>query len=263
LNKLNLSSDGDLALIRRAKIIEMLDHLGQVKVNDLSKLFNVSEVTVRNDLDQLEEKGLLIRTRGGGIKTQRVKIDYQFNNESKLHSLEKQAIGKKAAELISENDTIVIDSGSTTQEVAHNLLQFNNLTIITNALNIVSQFVNKPNIKVIILGGILKHSSISLVGSIAEESIQKFYCDKLFLGVNGIDSKYGISTTNIEDAHLNKMMMNISKEVIVVTDSSKFLKRSFATIAPVSEVDIVITDSNIPEQELNNLQNAGVRTIIA
>jgi len=263
LNKLNLSSDGDLALIRRAKIIEMLDHLGQVKVDDLRKLFNVSEVTVRNDLDQLEEKGLLIRTRGGGIKTQRVKIDYQFNNESKLHSLEKQAIGKKAAELISENDTIVIDSGSTTQEVAHNLLQFNNLTIITNALNIVSQFVNKPNIKVIILGGILKHSSISLVGSIAEESIQKFYCDKLFLGVNGIDSKYGISTTNIEDAHLNKMMMNISKEVIVVTDSSKFLKRSFATIAPVSEVDIVITDSNIPEQELNNLQNAGVRTIIA
>jgi DeoR family transcriptional regulator of aga operon len=258
----NFNSDGDLTLGRRAKIVELLERQGQVKVNDLSQSFNVSDVTIRNDLDQLEEKGLLIRTRGGGIKTQRVKIDYQFSNESKLHFKVKQAIGKKAAELISENDTIIIDSGSTTQEVAHNLSQFHSLTVITNALNIAGQFVNNPNIKLIILGGILKHSSLSLIGPIAEDSLKNLYCDKVFLGVNGIDTRYGISTTNIEDAHLNKMMMSISKEVVVVTDSSKFLKRSFATIAPVTDVDIVITDSNIPEQELKNLQNAGIKTII-
>jgi DeoR family transcriptional regulator of aga operon len=256
------SQDGDLTLGRRAKIIEMIDRFGQVKVTELSRIFNVSEVTIRNDLEQLEGKGLLIRTRGGGLKTERVKIDYQFSNESKLHYKEKQAIGKKAAELVSENDSIILDSGSTTQEVAQNLLQFHHLTIITNALNIASFFVNKPNIKVVMLGGILKHSSLSLIGPMAEKGIKNLYCDKVFLGVNGIDSKHGISTTNIEDAYLNQLMINISNEVIVVTDSSKFLNRSFATISPITEIDVVITDSKIPKEELKNLQNVGVKTVV-
>jgi len=137
------------------------------------------------------------------------------------------------------------------------------LTIITNALNIASQFINNDNIKVIMLGGNLRHSSLSFIGSMAQESIKNLYCDKVFLGVNGIDSQYGISTTHIEDAYLNKMMMYISKEVIVVTDSSKFLKRSFSKIASITDIDIIITDSNIPAEEERNLQNSGIKVIIA
>ena len=259
----NNSRDMSVSLDRRAKIIEYLELRGQVKVTDLSDEFKVSEVTIRNDLAQLEEKGLLIRSRGGAIKPQRVSIDYKLYEKSKKNFKEKQAIGKKAAELINDNDTIIIDSGSTTMEVAKNLSQFSNLTVITNALNIASQLVEFNNIKVIMLGGLLRNNSLSLIGPIAENSIKNYFCDKLIIGVDGIDSTYGITTPNIEEAQLNRLMINISKEVIVVTDSSKFLRRSFAFIAPASDIDTVITDSNIPKEEYERLVNAGVKVLIA
>lgn len=261
-NKTKISTIGDITLERRAKILEILEEEGQVKVKELSKLFDFSEVTIRNDLDKLEEKGLLIRSRGGGLKNQRVKFDYQLQRESIHYSKEKQAIGKKASELVKENDTIILDSGTTTLEVARNLINLNNLTIITNALNIASELVNYPNLKVVMLGGSIRQSTLSLIGPIAEDNMKSLYCDKVFIGVNGIDSKHGIFTTNIEDAYLNRLMLDNSKEVIVVTDSSKFLKRSFAAIAPIAVIDILITDKNIPEDEFRNLENSGIKVII-
>jgi DeoR family transcriptional regulator, aga operon transcriptional repressor len=249
---------------RRMKILEILDKNGQVKVTELSKLFKVSVVTIRNDLAHLEEKSLLIKTRGGGIKTSlRVGIDYKLNEKAQIHLREKQLIGKKAASIIADNDIVIIDSGTTTLEITKNLHELNNLTVITNALNIASQLVDYENMKVILLGGLLRNTSLSLIGPISENSIKSFYCDKVFLGVDGIDSTYGISTPNPEEAHLNKLMIDISKQVIVVTDSSKFKKRSFMHLAPMSQVHTVITDSNIPEDELKNLQNAGVEVLIA
>jgi DeoR family transcriptional regulator of aga operon len=112
------------------------------------------------------------------------------------------------------------------------------------------------------LGGTLRHSSLSLIGPIAEENLKSLYCDKVFLGVNGIDSKYGMFTTHIEDASLNRLMITMSKEVIVVTDSSKFLKRSFSIIGPISSIDVLVTDANIPKEEMRQLNNAGVNTVL-
>ncbi len=258
-NKRENPNNASATLDRRAKIIEYLESKGQVNVVDLSKEFNVSEVTIRNDLAQLEDKGLLIRSRGGAIRSQRVGIDYKLYEKSKKYLKEKQAIGKKTAELIKDNDTIIIDSGTTTMEVAKNLSAFKNLTVITNALNIASLLVNYDNVKVIMLGGILRKNSLSLIGPIAESSIKNYYCDKLIIGVDGIDFEHGISTPNSEEAQLNKLMIEISKEVIVVTDSSKFSRRSFAHIAPISKIDTVVTDSNIPPKEHEALINAGIR----
>jgi DeoR family transcriptional regulator, aga operon transcriptional repressor len=246
---------------RRVKILELLSTEGQVSVNELSKKFDVSEVTIRNDLSHLEKKGLLIKTRGGGLKTQRVGIDQQLNDKAKINSREKLSIGKRAAELINDNDIIIIDSGTTTVEIAKNIGRVNNLTVITNALNIASQLI-RDEIKVILLGGILRTSSLSLIGPIGENSIKNFYCDKCFLGVDGIDSQSGIYTPNLEEAHLNRMMIDASKEIIIVTDSSKFKRKSFAHIAPISKVNIVITDSKIPEDELKNLHGMGIKVII-
>jgi len=254
--------DGNGTLDRRAKILEMLEIDGQVRIGDLGELFKVTDVTVRNDLDKLEEKGLLIRTRGGGIKTQRVKTDYQLDKESTRHLKEKRLIGKRGAELVKEEDTILLDSGTTTLEIARNLAEMKNITIITNALNIAGQFINNSAIKVVMIGGNLRHSTLSFIGPLAENGIRNLYCDKVFLGVNGLDSKYGISTTNIEDAYLNQLMMDISKEVIVVTDSSKFLKRGFSKISPMTSVDVIVTDSNAPKEEVQNLQTSGVKIII-
>jgi DeoR family transcriptional regulator of aga operon len=246
---------------RRVKILEVLNSEGQVTVSELSKKFNVTEVTIRNDLSHLAAKELLIKTRGGGLKTQRVGIDQHLNDKAKINSKEKQAIGKKAAELINENDTIIIDSGTTTIEIAKNLSKIKNLTVITNALNIASQLI-RDEIKVIVLGGILRTASLSLTGPIGENSIKNFYCDKCFLGVDGIDSQSGIYTPNLEEAHLNRMMINASKEVIIVTDSNKFKRKSFAHIAPITKVNMIVTDSKIPEDELKNLQNMGIKVIL-
>ncbi len=252
----------DLTTERRSRILKLLEKDGKVYVKNLSDLFNVSEVTIRNDLDLLEKKNLLIRMHGGALKIQRVGIDYQLNAKYKKHVNEKRAIGKKAVELIKNGETIILDSGTTTEEIAKNLGRFNDLTVITNSLNVAGQLVELPNIRVIMPGGYLRRNSLSLIGSTAEESLKRYYCDKVFIGVDGIDSQYGISTPNTEEAHLNNIMINISREVIVVTDSSKFKHRSFALIAPITKVNTIITDKNIPADEKINIENLGINLIL-
>lgn len=248
---------------RRVMILDKLDQTGQVDVTALSEELRVSEVTIRNDLNKLEEKKMLIRSRGGAFKIDRVGIDFNISDKNKRFFQEKSRIGKKAAELIEEGDTIILDSGSTTVEITRHLSQFSNLTIITNALNVVIALAEVKNLNVIIPGGILRKNSLSLVGSTAEENFKNYFCDKLFLAVDGFNIIHGLSTPNVEEAHLNRTMISIAKKVIVVADSSKFLKRSFAVIAAVSEVDIVVTDSGIDPKDQKELENAGVQVIIA
>lgn len=247
---------------RRALILEKLDSIGQVEVSSLSKELGVSEVTVRNDLSRLEEKNMLIRARGGAIKLDRVGVDFAISEKNQQNQEEKKRIGLAAARLIEDGDTIILDSGSTTMEVAKNILKVADLTVITNALNVAHQLAEHKNANVIIPGGFLRKTSLSLVGAIAEESFRNYFCDKLFLAVDGFNSTHGLSTPNVEEAHLNRIMIEISKKVIVVTDSSKFQKRSFAFIAPVNAVDVVVTDSGIPPEDLKKLENAGIQVII-
>jgi DeoR family transcriptional regulator, aga operon transcriptional repressor len=225
----------------------------------------VTGVTIRNDLAQLEKKRVLIRARGGAIKLEQnfADEDYPLSDKQKKHLLEKREIGKKAAELIDENNTIIIDSGSTTYELAKNLKKFNDLTVITNALNVATILAEFNNINVIVPGGMLKKNSLSLVGILAEKGFKDYFCDKLFLGVDGFDLDFGISTPNPEEAHLNQVMIEISKEVIVITDSSKFQRRGFAFIAPVNKINTVVTDKGISAENKNKLENLGVNVIIA
>ena len=137
-----------------------------------------------------------------------------------------------------------------------------NLTVITNSLNIAGQLVEFPEIKVIMLGGILRRKSLSFVGIKAIESLKNYFCDKVFMGVDGIDAQYGISTPNEEEAFLNNIMINNSREIIVVTDSSKFKNRSFAYIAPIQKVTTIVTDKNIPQDEKQLLENSGIQLLI-
>jgi len=250
---------------RRAQILEELDSKGQVFVSELSKLFNVSEVTIRNDLAHLEKQNMLIRARGGAIKIKlyHIGIDTPFSDKQKQFFKEKQRIGKTAIELIKDGDTIVLDSGTTTMEIANNLSTFKDLTIITNALNIASILSENSKINVFMPGGFIRKKSLSMIGGLAEESFENFFCDKLFLGVDGFDTNHGLSTANVEEAHMNQVMIEIARKVIVVTDSRKFSRRQFAFIAPISKIDIVITDSGISEEDKQRLINNGVEVIIA
>lgn len=251
---------------RRKTILDMLNAKGQVMIPDLSSIFHVSEVTIRNDLDQLEKKKMLLRARGGAIRIDTVvNIDYRLSDKDKLHSYEKAKIGKYAANLIEDNNTVIIDSGTTTIEIVKHLSPVKEITVISNALNIVNQLISKnyPSINVILLGGYLRKTSLSLVGPLAEKNLANFYVDKVFLGVDGFDTKQGIYTPNIEEAHLNQQMIEIAKEVILVADSSKFGRKSMAFICEPSRINTVITDEGISNEDRKRLEDAGVKVIIA
>jgi len=249
---------------RRAKILEELDSKGQVTVSDLSKKYNISTVTIRNDLAHLEKQNMLIRARGGAIKVKyyRLETDPSISEKQKEFLKEKQKIAKAAVKLIEEGDTIILDSGSTTSEIAKALEQFKRLTIITNALNIASILSEYEDFNVYMPGGVLRKRSLSLVGALAGENFKNFYCDKLFLGVDGFDTNYGLSTPNTEEAYVNSIMIGMANKVIVVTDSRKFLRRRFAFIADLSNIDVVITDSGIREEDKARLKNHGIELII-
>jgi len=258
----NPQNPENATLNRRVKILNMLEEQNHIQIVTLSNLFHVSDVTIRNDLSHLEQKGLLIRTRGGAIKQQRVGLDFRLSEKASQHYAEKQRIGKKAREFINPGDTIILDSGTTTLEIGKNLNDIEELTVITNAINIAALLADLKNIKVVVPGGFLRENSLSLVGATAEDSLKNFHCDKVFMGVDGIDSGYGISTPNIEEAHLNRIMIEVANELIVAADSSKFYKKSFAFIAPISSISTLITDKNIPGEEHNKLRNAGINVTL-
>jgi DeoR family transcriptional regulator of aga operon len=249
---------------RRNQIIIEIQQKGQVFVDELSKQFNVSEVTIRNDLEQLERKNMLIRARGGAINLEsRVRQDHRITEKGKLYHKEKAAIGKQAAKLISEGETIIIDSGTTTVEIIKNISHLKELTLISNALNIVNVLSDTTNCNVIIPGGYLRKNSMSLVGPMAEKNLRNIHVDKVFLGVDGFDTKFGVYTPNIEEAHLNEIMIDIANEVIIVADSSKFKRRSFAYICPLDKIHTVVTDQGIDDEDKKRLEDAGIKVWIA
>jgi DeoR family transcriptional regulator of aga operon len=246
---------------RRSIILRKLDEHFEVNVSELSKLFHVSEVTIRHDLSSLENKNLLVRARGGAIKANIINRDPKLAEKTQKNLKEKKLLAKLAVSLIKEGDTILIDSGSTTEEVAKLLTNYKSLTIVTNAINVVWQFTDNPNITVIVPGGILRHNSFSLVGMTFEQNLNEYYCDKLLLGVDAIDIN-GIYTPNIEEANLNRTMIKIAKELIVITDSSKFDKRSLTKIVDIEAINTIITDSGISSSLKKMFEEKGITVLI-
>jgi DeoR/GlpR family transcriptional regulator of sugar metabolism len=250
---------------RRAAILQELKIHPEITVNELSIFFSVSEVTIRKDLNELKKRNLLTRVRGGAIRLPDASMggDLEIKDKQLFNYKEKRAIGKLAASLINDNETIMLDSGTTTLEIARNLQRFRNLTIVTNAINIAIELSNYKRFTVILLGGHLRDSSLSIVGPLAESTLKIFYCDKLFLGVDSFNLEKGVSTPNIEEANINQTMMSMSKETIAVFDASKFNKRSFTFIAPVEKIDTVVTDEGISTDIKNKLNSLKINLYIA
>ncbi|MEX0646477.1 MAG: transcriptional repressor AgaR [Balneolaceae bacterium] len=233
---------------RRDSIIQLIHEYGKVRVDNLSEKFDVSSVTIRNDLDFLENKGILHRTHGGALIRKNVYEDPTLEEKQKLFQKEKQRIGEKAIEMINSGDSILLDSGTTAMEIAHRLTGKKNLTVMTNAINIALKLGSFDNLNVMLTGGVLRKESFSLVGPEAEATISNYYFDKLFLGVDGLDIKFGLTTPNPMEAQLNRTMVDRAQQVIAIADSSKFGKHSFSYICDVDVISTIITDVNISSQ---------------
>ena len=253
-----------LAEERRRKILMLLETEGRVTVNDLVRRFDVSTVTMRADLDMLAENGALVRSHGGAVRRLDPVQDYSVAFKETMHHAEKVRIGQAAAGLLKPNQTIILDSGTTTLQVARHIKQqkLKGLTVVTNALNIANELVDAPNVSLIMLGGILRQVSNSFVGPQAERMLAALHADHLFLGVDGLDLEVGPTTPDILEAELNSLMIAVSTEVTIVADSSKIGRRSLSTIGSLSAIHRLITDDRIAPEAAQAIQARGLELII-
>jgi DeoR family transcriptional regulator of aga operon len=233
-----------------------------VNVLDLYKALNVSSVTIRKDLKLLEEKDLLFRTHGGATLHNPYTADRPVNVKEKLQASEKMKIGAAAAQSVEANDSIIIASGTSVLALAKNIEPKESLTVITSALNVALELMQHSNIEVVQLGGVLRKSSSSVTGPYAESILSDFSCTKLFLGVDGIDLEFGLTTTSVNEAHLNRQMIAIAQKVVILSDSTKFGKRGIGRICGIENVDRIITDDGIPKHFITQLEAAGIEVTI-
>jgi DeoR family transcriptional regulator, aga operon transcriptional repressor len=249
---------------RRRKIVDLVEKQGRVTVEELVRRFGVSAVTVRGDLDALSRAGHVVRSHGGALKRIGTLQDLPIGVKETLHHGEKVRIGYAAARMIRDGETIMMDSGTTTAEIARQIkfLKLKSLTVITNALNIAMELANLPHVRVIMIGGILRQMSYSLVGPHAEHALLGLNADRLFLGVDGFDPEIGLSTPDVLEAQLNAIMIRVSREVIVVADCSKFRRRSLSVIASLDRVHRVITDDRAPREMIDALKALNVEVMV-
>lgn len=251
-----------LAEERRDRIEEILKVQNRILVAEMAELMETSEVTIRKDLQVLERRGVLKRVHRGAILVHNpTVIDLALLEKEHIHTREKDRIARKAAELIRDGEVIILDSGSTTTAIARALKARTGLTIITNAINIAFELAASKN-QVILIGGVVRENSFSLVGPLSEEALRSLTADKLFLGVDGIHCEYGLTTPNLQEATINRMMLHSATDVYVVADSSKIGRRSLGVIAEVRAAHHLITDGQIKASDRQSLQERGIEVII-
>lgn len=253
-----------LSIAERHKIIlEKLHREGFVKVVDIAKELDVTTVTIRKDLKTLEEKGLLFKTHGSASPINPHMADRHVSEKEKLNVAEKERIGAAAAKLIDENDAIIVNSGSTIFAFIDRIRPEGTLTMVTPCVKVTLGMCDMENVNIFQLGGMFHKRSLSVIGNYAGHLLENVSCSKLFLGVDGVDLEWGVTTSNVDEAELNKAMMKAASKTIVLCDSSKFGKRGFGRICGVEAIDIVITDSGIPAATVRSLEEQGVRVIVA
>jgi DeoR/GlpR family transcriptional regulator of sugar metabolism len=247
---------------RLQAILELLSDRGSVAVADLAERLHVTAMTVRRDLAILDRKGLLRRVRGGAVSAQGRSYEPPLLTRAR-HNLEaKRRIGAAGADMVRDGDSIAIDVGTTTLEVARHLVSRHNLTVITPSVHVAGILAERPTIRVILSGGILRPGEFSLVGDLAERAFKHFFVDKLFLGIGAVDFDAGLSEFNLEDAQVKRAMIASAKEVIVVADSSKFTKVAFAAVADLGAIRHVVTDSGVSADVLARLRSKGIEVLV-
>ncbi|RDZ27280.1 DeoR family transcriptional regulator [Lysobacter silvisoli] len=248
---------------RRQQILQLLVQHGNVQVSDLVERFGVSSVTIRADLSHIESQGLATRNHGGAALVRTPPPEQDIHEKDALNLPLKESIGARAAQLVKPGDNIIIDSGSTTMTLARHLRGHREVTVMTNGLNIAWELANAPGVELLLTGGLLRKQSLSLQGSQAEASLNPYSFDTVFLGVDGLDLQFGLTTHHEAEASLNHRMVEHARRIVVLTDASKFGRVSLHRIARLDQVQTIITDPGISPEYRDGLQQLGIEVIIA
>ena len=247
---------------RKNAILNLLSKQQRILVTDVAEALGVSETTVRRDLQDLEEQALLKRTHGGAVPIELTTFEPSVQEKSELFTAEKQSIGQLATTFISPGDAILLDAGTTTLAIARQLPDID-LTVATNSLEIAQELSRHKRVATIVIGGELRHTTGSLVGSFTELLLQHFNADKFFLGANGIHLNRGITTANSTEASAKRFMMAAARETYLVADHSKFNQIHMVQICELGDIDLLLTDAALPSDLQIGLRAQGVEIVSA
>lgn len=254
-----------LAGERQRKILEEIRNRGASTISELSKDFSVSEMTIRRDLDRLEQEGLIKRTYGGALSLELATFEPTFQEKDAVNIEEKRRIGTAAVSMINQGNTIFLTTGTTTMQIVKNLVKSRpviNLTVATNSLNNAYELCKLDSIRLFVIGGEVRKKSYAMIMPQLEESLKGICIDKFFLGVNGLSIEYGLTIPNPLEAQLCRLVIQKSRETIVVADHSKFGKAAFAHIANLNETDKIITDSALDQEYISQIKDKGIEVIV-
>jgi DeoR family fructose operon transcriptional repressor len=253
-----------LAEERRFRIREMLSSQRTIAASDLCATLGVTAATVRRDLAALEQDGVLVRSHGGAVsRMSSTNFQPSYETLSHSHSSEKHAIARAAEQFVLDGETVFLEGSTTVCELARSLRQRNRLTIVTNSPTIVCQLQRSTGVNVLCTGGDLQKDTFYFSGEWAQRALSEIRLDKAILGVSAIDLEYGVSTANHAEAQIKKMITRAAKMRIALADHSKFGTQSFAYVGPVSDIDVLVTDSGTDSKYVKGLREAGLEVVVA
>lgn len=247
---------------RQGKIRRLVEEQGQISVTELNAILDVSEATIRRDLEHLADEGWVIRTHGGALRVEPASAEPPIKLRIGENTAEKERIGRVAAGLVHEGETIFMGSGSTVSAMIPHLLVIPGLTVITNSLPVVNQMA-RSQAELIVIGGMFRASEQSMVGHVAEQAIREFRADHVFMGIRGIDLQHGLTSDFLPEAVTDRAILGIAPHCVIVADSSKFSRVSSVFLAPVTSAHTVICDDKIPAPTISALREVGVEVLIA
>jgi DeoR/GlpR family transcriptional regulator of sugar metabolism len=248
---------------RRDKIIELLRENGSCRVQELKKIFEVSEPTIRQDLEIMERSGLIVRQHGGAFIRNYSSFASHIQLERHTNMELKARISAKAAEFVNSGDSIILDSGTTVTEMIHHLTGKKHLKIVTPAINITLALGKEPTNTILMTGGEFKAPTLSLTGEKSPLIFNDLYVEKLFLAAGGFSLAAGLTYPGFTDLPLKKAMINSAKTVYLLVDSSKLEKVLFASLGCQDKIDYLITDSGITKTYISQLADINIKTVVA
>jgi len=254
-------SENLLKVERQSRIRKIVEQRGRVTTVELSSQFDVSESTIRRDLEELNGLGCIQRTHGGAVRIERAAKEPPMLQRIEEGHAEKIRIGAAAASLVKEGETIFLGSGTTVLEIAHQLPFDIHLTVITNSLPVLNELVKRPNIELIVIGGMLRPTELSMVGHIAEHDVREFRADKVFMGMRAIDARHGFTNDYLPETMTARAILSIAPKVIVVADHTKFGKVSSVLVGQITIADVIITDDFGTTDYLNELTEIGIEVV--
>ena len=252
---------------RHRLIMEALENDGRLIVGDLVDQFNVSEMTIRRDLSDLEQQGLLRRVHGGAVRDLGRNYEPPYQLRASKNRSTKQLIAKLAAEMIVDGDSIALDTGTTTLEIVHNLAGIANLTILTHSMMVANEVINslilESDVRLILAGGIVRSGELSMIGHIPLSTYQEFNIDKAFVGIAGLSLREGLTEFSLEDALVKRAMLDRAREAILLADGSKFGCVAFTSVCSLDCVDAIVTDASALADMVSELRQSGIQVVIA